>query len=658
MRTDDRYWLNPKHLNPQTTFFMPDTTHFVMATAGHVDHGKSSLVLALTGTDPDRLPEEKARGLTIELGFASLELATATHTFVVGIVDVPGHEDFVKNMVAGVGCIDLALFTVAADDGWMPQTEEHLQILSYIGVQHAVVAMTKIDLVDTQRIDAVQTDIRERLKDTPFAEAAIVGTAAPTAVGIDKLREALTNVLWSTPSPRDIGKPRLAVDRTFSIPGAGTIVTGTLTGGYMKQGDPALIMPSGCKSRIRSLQSHNAKAELIGPGTRAALNLADVAANEDVNRGDVVTIGTFGKPSTTIDVHLNMSIRIIECVIAQPLKDETRVHFHHGSSHVPARVYLLETRVLEPGDMSFAQIRTESPVFVAAGDHFVVRDWSERVTLAGGRIINPVAQRKELRSHERRTYLQICTIGHPKGFAHGAIFLHGKFELSGFLSQSRFATNEIDAAMDELLADGEIVQHAGFAISATLWQDTLIGLAATVDKCHQEHPERDGLELTELRRAVPVQLDENEIFKALVAAVCSEGFAQIGNMLCRKSHQSALPAALQATGDAIRKALTEKPFEPPSRNDLMQLPKAEQVIRFLIDAGEAVQISPELLFAAQAYAEAQECVRRHITDNGPATVSELKSAIGTTRRVMVPLAERLDRDRFTVRVGDKRKLGK
>ncbi len=289
---------------------MAEPLHFIIASAGHVDHGKSALVKALTGIDPDRLPEEKARGITIDLGFAHLELpasAPGDSSFQLGIVDVPGHEDFVKNMVAGVGSIDLALFVVAADDGWMPQTEEHLQILSYLGVDRAVIALTKIDLIQDER-SAVEA-IRDKLRNSPFADAPIVPTSIITGRGFDGLKFALAQVLAGTPPPRNIGKPRLPVDRVFTLRGIGTVVTGTLTGGTLQCGQSVAIQPSGKVARIRNIQSHNRDVDLGVPGTRTALNLPDLSVWGDVRRGDVVTLAELGGPSEILDVLLEISPR-------------------------------------------------------------------------------------------------------------------------------------------------------------------------------------------------------------------------------------------------------------------------------------------------------------------------------------------------------------
>src|SRR5438552_2895907 len=385
--------------------------NFIVATAGHVDHGKSALVKALTGIDPDRLPEEKARGITIDLGFAHLELPSTLDaqpsTFHLGIIDVPGHEDFVKNMVAGVGSIDLALFVVAADDGWMPQTEEHLQILTYLGVTRAVVALTKIDLAGNE--EAVATQLRERLANSPFSDAPVVPTSVVTGRGLDDLKRALADVLLSTPPPREIGKPRLPVDRVFTLRGIGTVVTGTLTGGTLHRGQPLIVQPSGKTTRIRAVQNHNHDVDASGPGTRTALNLPDVDADA-VQRGDVVTLGELGAASDTLDVLLEKSGRLAgtKTGAARPLKDGARVRAHLGSANAPARVHLLDRSPLQPGERALAQIRCETPLFAFAGDRFIVRDWPEQATLAGGLVLDPDGSLRHFRVEATRKFLEQC----------------------------------------------------------------------------------------------------------------------------------------------------------------------------------------------------------------------------------------------------------
>ncbi|MFT5106303.1 MAG: selenocysteine-specific elongation factor, partial [Pseudoalteromonas tetraodonis] len=315
--------------------------NYIVGTAGHIDHGKSTLIEALTGVDPDRLPEEKARGMTIDLGFAHLELEDPTGSgapYQLGLIDVPGHADFVKNMVAGVGSVDVALFVVAADDGWMPQSEEHLEILSYLGVARAVVALTKVDTVDdpAERV----AEISLQLEGTAFEGATVVPVCALIGDGIEDLKEALATALAETPAPRDIGKPRLSVDRVFSPQGIGTVVTGTLNGGRFKKGATAMVQPYAQKASLRNVQSHSENRDEVVPGTRTALNLPELAirkgrSREGVRRGDVVTIGGLGEAAQILHVSVEKSQRGAGnkgSSAHRPVKHAQRVRLHHGSA--------------------------------------------------------------------------------------------------------------------------------------------------------------------------------------------------------------------------------------------------------------------------------------------------------------------------------------
>lgn len=467
---------------------MSGSQHFIVATAGHVDHGKSALVKALTGTDPDRLPEEKLRGITIDLGFAHLELLSLKPTdssFLLGIVDVPGHEDFVKNMVAGVGSIDLALLVVAADDGWMPQTEEHLQILTYLGVSRAVVALTKIDLTEDEP-EAV-AEIREKLRDTPFASAPIIPTSVVSGRGLDHLKAALARVLADTPPPLDIGKPRLPVDRVFKLQGIGTVVTGTLTGGTLRCGQMVVIQPSGKKAHIRSVQSHNRDVEVSGPGTRTALNLPELNALGEVRRGDTVTLDAFGGPSRVVDVLLELSPRA-----SRPLKDGSRVRVHHGSCNVAAHVAFYETKLLTVGEHALGQLRLEAPSLVFAGDHFIVRDWAEQNTLAGGIVLDPDASRQSFRSEARLQFLSERAqwpddVSH---FVTSEVARDVAARQSQLLSKSQFSAYAISDAVPRLVAEGKIVLSGDFVLDFAKWQALRCRAADAIDAHHRAHPNR------------------------------------------------------------------------------------------------------------------------------------------------------------------------
>jgi len=627
--------------------------HFIVATAGHVDHGKSALVKALTGTDPDRLPEEKARGITIDLGFAHLDLPEAEIS--AGIIDVPGHEDFVKNMVAGVGSIDLALFVVAADDGWMPQTEEHLQILEYLGVKHAVVALTKIDLVTNE--EEAESAIREKLGGTAFADAPIVRTSTVANRGIEELKRALASVLSQTPVPRDIGKPRLAVDRVFTLHGIGTVVTGTLSGGTLKVGQAVAIQPSGKATRVRNLQSHNRDVAEVGPGTRTAINLPDVFvagkgqgyADSGISRGEVVTLPTLGAPSPTLDALLERSLRTVHIGLkeSRPLKDGTLVRLHHGSASHAARLLLLDREELQPGEKALAQLRFDTPVFTFAGDRFVIRDWSEQTTLAGGVVLEPDACRKNVRAPAHLEFLRTRASA-PENlevFVASMLAARRALPVPGLLANSRWSAAEIGTA----IRDKQIGQ---WAVDPKWWSSLRREAGQRIQDEHRAHQERPGLALNELRAAVEGDLPDVAFFDTLVTELCREDYLKVGTTIRHKQHRPALPQALQAAGSRVRSALSAKPFEPPPRKELATDAGSQTALRFLLQTGEAIELSEDTVMLTEHFARAVEQIKKFLAQKGKATASELRQHLNTNRRVIIPLLEKMDKEGVTLRQGD------
>lgn len=637
--------------------------HYILATAGHVDHGKSALVRAISGIDPDRLPEEKARGITIELGFAHLDLPAPKQggggSICLGIVDVPGHEDFVKNMVAGVGSIDLALLVVSAKDGWMPQTEEHLQILSYAGVSRGVVALTMADLVPST--NSIVADVRQKLAQSPLAEAPIIVTSTVSGIGLEELKATLARELSRTGPQRDIGKPRLAVDRAFTMRGAGTVVTGTLTGGTLGRGQSAVVQPRSVPARIRSIQSYNRDVEHALPGSRVALNLPDLHAGQSahggpsVGRGDVITLPNLGRGSDTLDVLLEMSARRAG---AKPLKQGTRIRLHHGSGNFPATAYLLGANALGPGERVLAQLRIETNIFAFAGDRFIVRDWSEQQTLAGGIVLDADASRRGFRKPDRNQFLQ-ARADHPQD---AAIFVSTELARAGaaarasLLLKSRFEQAEIDRAIEKLIEARQLIARQDWVADRRWWDGLRRRALESIDAAHRSQPQEVGLRLTELRKLLGREASQTQIFEALVDDLCQNGCARAGIAIRRSAHRPALPPHLQPAGARVRKSLSAKPLEPPSRKELAPDALTQQALRFLLQSGEAVEIGDELVLHADQYQQAIDSIRSHIRSRGGATVSELRQVLNTSRRVMVPLLEKLDREGITLRQGDKRVL--
>ena len=620
------------------------TKHFIIATAGHVDHGKSALVKALTGTDPDRLPEEKKRQITIDLGFAALNVTASNGDKIhAGIVDVPGHEDFVRNMIAGVGSIDLALLVVATDDGWMPQSEEHLQILNYLGVQSAVIALTKSDLGG---IDIVTNQIREQLTDTPFADSPIVPTSVRTGSGIEKLVNTLVTQLARTQPQRDVGKPRLFIDRVFTLRGIGTVVTGTLTGGSLRREQQIVVYPDNLKTRIRSIQSHGHELEVAHPGMRTAINLPDLGVDQ-IKRGDVVTLPGHGMPTSTLIVRLEQPARLRrDGAVAYRVKNGSSIYVHHGTSRVAARIRVREYGSREGGRPKIAHLKLASPIFAFVGDRFVVRDSSERHTIAGGIVLDPDGNKESLASS--------VALDDVNSLVRAILARHGFAHRLNLLNKSRFSADEISKALTNLQQSGEIVLCRHIAADCEFWRKLCVQAAGLIDTAHKQAPERAGIDLSELRSALSIQ--EAEVIESLVADLSGGDFVRKGSVIARISHHPTLPVYLQPVEKRIREALTGQPFDPPSRKSIESNPQARQVVRFLIENGDVTELAPDVVLLRENFEQMKAQVAEFISKNDPATVSELRQAVGSSRRIMVPLLERLDREGVTRRLGDKRML--
>jgi len=621
--------------------------HAILATAGHIDHGKSSVVKALSGTDPDRLPEEKARGMTIDLGFAHLELPGLS----LGIVDVPGHQDFVKNMVAGVGAVDLALLVVAADDGWMPQTEEHLQILAYLGVTRAVVVLAKADLVQDTHVRV--EEIRGQLRNSPFAGADIVPLSTQTGAGLADLKKALSTLADQIPAHEDHKQPRLAADRIFTVHGIGTVVTGTLTGGTLQKGQTVFTHPPGRETRVRGLQSHNREQEVAQPGTRTAINLADLSRFA-VRRGATITLPELAETTETLDVCLERSPRLLSD--ASSLRNNTRVRVHHGTGHAPARLVLADGGVIGPGQNRLAQLRLEQPVCVWPGDRVVIRNWQETATLAGGLVLDVNGDRRKMRAPPRMQLLEarIAAPKHPQTWIQTQLARDGIVKRDTLLRPSSFSPAEIDSAVTRLLDLGKALQAGDWIADMGRWQTTIAEMSQRVDAEHVRRPELPGLSLEQLYPVMEEAFSGHDPFPELIADLCRNGFNRRQNYVARNGHKPDLPMDLRDAGEKIRQEL-QMP-DPPARKQFTGNSTGRQALQFLIDAGEVVDVSPDLVLGAVQFHRYRLLVKQHLRVHGQATASELRMAMDSTRRIVIPLLEKMDRDGVTVRRGNVRVL--
>ncbi|MBI2851328.1 MAG: selenocysteine-specific translation elongation factor [Chloroflexi bacterium] len=622
---------------------------FVLGTAGHIDHGKSALVQALTGIDPDRLREEKERGMTIDLGFAWLKLPSGQE---VGIVDVPGHERFIKNMLAGVGGIDLALLIVAANEGVMPQTREHLAILDLLGIEKGVVALTKKDLVDSEMLDLVKMDVEELIDSTILARAPIVAVSSITGEGIPDLLATIDRLLSSAQPRKDTGRPRLPIDRIFTIAGSGTVVTGTLIDGSLSVGQEVEIVPSGLKSRIRGLQTHKAREETATPGSRVAINLVGITTSE-LHRGDVVTIPGWLKPTKMLTASLHLLPHPVSGTgqaLRRPLPHNAEVSFHTGAAETMAKVRLLEKDKLEPGEIGWVQVVLESPVAVIKGDRFIIR--SPMDTLGGGKVID--SNDKLLRRFRPSVIqeLKVKEAGAAEEVLLTLLEAKQPVELPTFLAQSDLSESEAQPALDSLIQQGRVVRvgqaEPYLLFTASGWQRLVKQAVETLQDYHKKFPARLGMPKSELGSRLKVGKYAPSVWQKLAGdgVLSEEGLA-----VRLASFRVQLSPAQQGKIDAFLKSLVQNPYAPPAE----QIPEPD-LLNLLIDQRKVVKVSDSVVFAAPAYQEMVEKIIAHLKAHGKVTLAEVRDMFQTSRRYAQALLEYLDEKKITRRVGDERVL--
>ena len=631
--------------------------NFILATAGHIDHGKSTLIEALSGINPDRLPEEQKRGMTIDLGFAHLNIKDTENQdeiFSLGLIDVPGHADFVKNMVAGAGSVDLAMFVVAADDGWMPQSEEHLQILSYLNVKRAVVALTKSDTVDD--IDFSIEVIRDSLKGSAFENSPVVPVCALIGEGIDEIKKVIINELKELPPPADISKPRLCVDRVFSPKGVGTVITGTTHGGGFSKGQKVIIQPQGTETTIRSIQNHNSQLDDCKPGMRTALNIPDIEilkgkSKEGIRRGDTITIADLGTPSRRVHVEVHVSERATKI---QTIKHAQRVRFHHFSTTISGKILFFENTNLEKGNKQIAEIRLDRPVFTFAGDRFVLRDWSKQFTIGGGIILDSSPPKRSYRTEKQRNFL-LMRASNPNEFTThlNSLLTRDHFIKSDTpLSQSSFSKSVIEDAIE----NNDAVVSGNFIIDKNWWSEINEIAGNRIKTIHEKHPELPGIDISQLRTFMKKRVVDSKLFEFLIDQLCKSGFTKKDTILSIDSHKASLPNHLTSSGKKIRILLDENPLEPPNPKEIINSENDEAALKFLLQTNEAIQLDEKVILLSKNYNEAVDKIRSYITQNGPATAADLRKALSSTRRVIIPLLEHLDKKGITFRSGDTRVL--
>ena len=619
---------------------------YVIGTAGHVDHGKSTLVKALTNIDPDRLPEEKEREMTVDLGFAWMTLPSGRE---VSIVDVPGHERFIKNMLAGVGAIDLALLIVAADESVMPQTREHLAILDLLQIRRGLVVVTKTDLAEEDLVELVKAEVEDVLESTSFQGCPIVGVSAYTGAGLDELQASIDQILDQTEERRDLGRPRLSVDRCFSITGFGTVVTGTLIDGALAVGQEVELASSGRRARIRGLQSHKTKVDQTQPGVRLAINLSGIP-RADIQRGEILTTPGWLRPTRRLDARLRM-------VRGGPhaLRHNEGVTFHLLASESTARVRLLDGDRLAAGAEGWVQILLQDSLPMVKGDFFVLR--SAEDTLGGGQVVDPNPRRRHRRFNpDVMERLMMLDQGTGEDVLLSVADQWGPCDVTTLSRRSNLPQSEVLERIQRL-ADEEAVVVLGtlgsdkdaIVYSGQGWDILKSKLSVALQTYHNQYPLRRGAPVQEIRSRLGLT---QSVFVRVIAQLTSEGHVQeTGQSLTLPDHEVSLTPQMEREVDAFLSALERNPYSPPSDQ-----PLDPELLGALVDEGKVIKVNESVVFAAAAYRDMSEKIVAHLGTNRTITVAEARTMFNSSRKYMLPLLEYLDQQQITRRVGDERVL--
>jgi selenocysteine-specific elongation factor len=629
---------------------------FIIGTAGHIDHGKTSLIKALTGQDTDRLKEEKERGISIDLGFAHLDLPDGTSA---GIIDVPGHERFIKNMLAGAHGIDLVLFTVAADDGVMPQTEEHLDIVHLLGIKMAIFVITKADLIPPARVAEVEEEIDILTLGTALDSSPKIAVSSVTGQGVEELKQLISNTLRSRAQIAPNGYFRLPVDRAFVLQGHGVVVTGTALSGEIKVGEPVRCLPGDHLFRIRSLQVHGRSVETAGWGQRVAMNLTG-PERASIERGQVICHDKLSLTSDRFDAFLE-----VRPAAAKGLKNHQRVRIHMGTAERLAKIVLLGGQdKLAAKQSAYCQIRLSEPLLVMRGDHFIARDETAQRTLGGGVVVHPWARRHKRREEHLLTRLKLLHNGTftdvvENFLGESAAFALPIEDIYQFLNlredEARQRVDEIKS-LRALNAEGDKIYT-----TETKWNQLKARLVETLKAFHASHPLLPGMDMEELRGKLAFELSP-KIFRVVLDRFINEKLiVKEENLLRLTGHRLQLGGQEKGLMDKITKLLGEQPLAPP---DLKEVEKQagvprnrlNEIIRLLEREGAVVRVTTDMYFLAGSIAQLRQTLTKHLIENGEMTAAAFRDLIGSSRKYTIPLLEFFDRDGLTIRIGDIRRL--
>ena len=627
----------------------------ILGTAGHIDHGKTSLVKAMTGIDTDRLKEEKERGITIELGFAHLGLPSGQ---MLGIVDVPGHEKFVKHMVAGATGVDLVAMVIAADEGVMPQTREHLEICQLLRVKKGLVVLTKIDMVDQEWLELVKEDVSAFLSETFLAGAPILPVSSVTGQGIQELVGVLDGMVKEIPEREPSGFFRLPVDRVFTMKGFGTVVTGTTISGLIRTGDEITLYPKSLEARVRGIQVHNREVQEVSAGLRTAINLQGVE-KEQIERGDVVATKDSLRPTRMVDVvlhHLKSAPR--------KLKNRAKVRFHTGTSEIISTVVLLDRDDLNPGDRCFAEIRLGDPVAVLARDRYVLRSYSPVRAIAGGEILNAAPQKKKRFSEAALSELKVLSEG-DLGEITEQFVLASRFD-GVEQSELPFLTNASRKKLEEitktLQAKKKLIQYdkdKGALVHADYFKKARDQVLSILDQYHKDFPLKVGLLKEELRSRTAASGD-SKLFNFVITQLGQEGIVvQEKELLRLRDHRVTLAQDQEKVREQIEAIYLKGALQPPYFKELSsKFPgnSGTDVLQVMVKDGILIKVKEDLFFHKKVIEELKERLVAVLKEKGEIDTPQFKDMTGASRKYTIPLLEYFDITQLTMRIGDKRVL--
>jgi len=629
----------------------------ILGTAGHIDHGKTSLIKAISGYDTDRLKEEKQRGITIELGFAALDLPSGTH---IGIVDVPGHEKFVKNMVAGASGIDVVAMIIAADEGIMPQTREHFEICKLLGISHGIIVLTKTDLVDEEWLEMVTEDIREFLQQTFLRDSPIIPVSSVTGDGVSEFIAELDRFCSELPDRIYSNLFRLPADRVFTMKGFGTVITGTLISGKVSAGETVMIYPSKTKSKIRGLQVHDKQVNEAEAGMRTAINFQGIE-KASINRGDVIALPDSLQNSYMLDVEL-ISLKSND----RPIKNREHVRFHTGTSEISCNIILLDREILEPGDTAIVQLRLDLPVACVGEDRFVLRSYSPVRTLGGGRILNPIPQKHKRFKNDINSSLQELLSSDPET----RILQHTKN--AGFseitFTDLKIMTNltgrPLENTLQELLSKKKIIKtdkDQNRYIHSDVYKSFTEKIIAGLSEYHKNNPLKGGMPKGELRSHFPSKASDKLLNQLLNMIIRDDGIRQAENTIRLPGHKVTLKADQSDLKDKILNIFSKNGLQPPTFKDMVKTfnvnpIELKNVLMLLVSENLIVKVKEDLFFHADPITDLKQRLVNFLKSSKEINTPQFKEMTGVSRKYTIPLLEYFDAENITIRVGDTRKL--